>query len=65
MDIAALSMMMSQGQVQQQAGVSVMKMAMDVASSQEDMMTSLLSETAKSLEMSVQPNLGATVDIRV
>ena len=58
-------MMMSQGQVQQQAGVSVMKMAMDVASSQGDMMTSLLSETAKSLEMSVQPNLGATVDIRV
>ena len=65
MDIGALSMMMSQGQVQQQAGVSVMKMAMDVASSQGDMMTSLLSETAKSLEMSVQPNLGATVDIRV
>ena len=58
-------MMMSQGQVQQQAGVSVMKMAMDVASSQGDMITSLLSETAKSLEMSVQPNLGATVDIRV
>ena len=58
-------MMMSQGQVQQQAGVSVMKMAMDVASSQGDRMTSLLSETAKSLEMSVQPNLGGTVDIRV
>ena len=65
MDIGALSMMMSQGQVQQQAGVSVMKMAMNVASSQGDMMTSLLSETAKSLEMSVQPNLGATVDVRV
>ena len=65
MDIAALSVLMSQGQVQQQAGVSVMKIAMDVASSQGDMMTSLLSETAKSLEMSVQPNLGATVDIRV
>ena len=65
MDIAALSVMMSQGQVQQQAGVSVMKMAMNTASTQGDMITSLLGETAKSLEMSVQPNLGGTVDVRV
>ena len=65
MDIAALSVMMSQGQVQQQAGVSVMKMAMNTASTQSDMITSLLGETAKSLEMSVQPNLGGTVDVRV
>ena len=65
MDIAALSVLMSQGQVQQQAGVSVMKMAMNVASTQGEMMTALLGETTKSLEMSVQPNLGATVDIRV
>lgn len=65
MDIAALSLLMSQGQVQQQAGVSVMKLAMNVASTQGDMMTSLLDETAKSLEMSVQPHLGGSVDIRV
>ena len=65
MDIAALSMMMSQGRVQQQAGVSVMKLAMDVASTQGNMMTSLIDETAKSLELSVQPHLGGSVDIRV
>ena len=65
MDIAALSVMMSQGRVQQQAGVSVMKMAMNVASTQGEMMTALLGETAKSLEMSVQPHLGASVDVRV
>ena len=65
MDIAALSVLMSQGQVQQQAGVSVMKMAMNVAETQGNMMTSLLDETAKSLEMSVQPHLGGSVDIRV
>ena len=65
MDIAALSVMMSQGQVQQQAGVSVMKMAMNVASTQGEMMTALLGETAKSLEMSVQPHLGGSVDIKV
>ena len=65
MDIAALSVMMSQGRVQQQAGVSVMKLAMDVASTQGNMMASLIDETAKSLEMSVQPHLGGSVDVRV
>ena len=65
MDIAALSVMMSQGRVQQQADVSVMKLAMDVASTQGNMMTSLIDETAKSLELSVQPHLGGSVDIRV
>ena len=65
MDIAALSVMMSQGQVQQQAGVSVMKLAMDTASTQGEMMTALLGETAKSMELSVQPHLGGSVDIRV
>ena len=65
MDIAALSVMMSQGQVQQQAGVSVMKLAMNVASTQGEMMTALFGETAKSLELSVQPHLGGSVDVRV
>ena len=64
MDIAALSVLMSQGQVQQQAGVSVM-MAMNVAETQGNMMTALLGETAKSLELSVQPHLGGSVDIKV
>lgn len=65
MDIAALSVIMSQGQVRQQADLSVLKLAMDVASTQGAMMTALLGETAKSLEMSVQPHLGGSVDIRV
>ena len=65
MDIAALSVMMSQGRVQQQADVSVMKLAMDVASTQGNMMASLIDETAKSLELSVQPHLGGSVDVRV
>lgn len=64
MDIAATSILMNQGKVQQQAGLSVMKLAMNVAQTQGDMVTSLLGETAKSLEMAVQPHLGATVDIR-
>ena len=65
MDIAALSVMMSQGQVQQQAGVSVMKLAMNTASTQGEMMTALLNETTKSMELSVQPHLGGSVDVRM
>lgn len=64
-DIAALSTMMSQNQVQQQAGVSVMKMALDTAATQNGMLTALLDETTKSLAMSVQPHLGGLLDIRV
>ena len=64
MDIAAISVLMNQGQVQQQAGVSVMKLAMNAASTQGDMMNSLLGETTKSMELSVQPYLGASVDVR-
>jgi hypothetical protein len=64
MDIAALSVAMNQGRIQQQAGMSVMKLAMNAASTQSDMLNSLLGETAKSMELSVQPYLGASVDIR-
>ena len=64
MDIAAMSILLSQGKVQQQAGLSVMKLAMDSSKTQGDMLTSIIGETAKALEMSVQPHLGASVDVR-
>ena len=64
MDIAALSIALNQNKVQEQAGLSVLKMAMGVATNQGDEMVSLASETTKSMESSVQPNLGATLDIR-
>jgi hypothetical protein len=64
MDIAALSVVASQGKVQQQAGISVMKMAMNVAQIQGDELATMAGETAKSMEMSVQPYLGASVDVR-
>jgi len=57
MDIAAMSIMLNQGKVQQQAGLSVMKMAMGVAADQSDALAAMAA--------SVQPHLGANIDIRV
>lgn len=63
MDIAALSMVLNQGQVQQQAGLSVMKMAMGVAETNGNSIESLASETTKAMETFVQPNLGTMIDV--
>ena len=62
MDIAALSMVLSQGKVQQQAGFSVMKIAMGVASEQSNSITAMANDTSKALQLSVQPHLGANLD---
>ncbi|WP_088226819.1 YjfB family protein [Desulfosporosinus sp. FKB] len=64
MDIAAISSMLSQSNVQQQAGISVLKMAMGVAASNGNSLVSMLSEATKSMELSVQPNLGAKIDLQ-
>lgn len=61
MDIAALSIMLSQSNVQQQAGISVMKRAMGAATEQADLFT----EMVKSMERSIQPYLGGNVDVQV
>ena len=62
MDIAALSVAMSQTKFQQNFGVSVMKMAMDQMSSQGDALAEMMGDT-KSMELAAQPYLGSTVDI--
>ena len=64
MDIAAMSAVLSQSKVQQQAGISVMKMAMSVEATKGDSIASLAGETTQAMESSVQPNLGANLDIR-
>jgi len=63
-DIAAMSAVLSQSKVQQQAGISVMKMAMSVEATKGDSIASLAGETTQAMESSVQPNLGANLDIR-
>lgn len=57
MDIAALSMALSQMNVRQEATVSVMKKSMDQAESNG-------ASVLKMLEQSVQPHIGGSVDLK-
>ena len=57
MDIAALSMALSQMNVRQEASVSVMKKSMDQAESNSE-------SVVKMLEQSVQPHIGGSVDLK-
>ena len=63
MDIAAISMMLSQTKIQQQAGISVMKMAMNTGENQVNELIEMLQETTIALENSVTPYLGRNIDI--
>ena len=66
MDIAALSMGLSQMKVVQQASISVMKMAMDTAKGQASDLSSLLeSSTTKVSDNSLTPHLGRNIDTNV
>ena len=56
MDIAALSMGLSQMQFAQEVGVSVMKMAMETSEVQAVDLTKLM-------EQSVTPHIGGNIDI--
>jgi len=59
MDIAALSMAMSQSTVQQSAGIAVMKMAMDTGKENATQMTEMIKNSA------MDPNLGSHLDVSV
>ncbi|MCH3964262.1 MAG: YjfB family protein [Clostridium sp.] len=58
MDIAALSIVMNQSKVQQDAGIAVMKMAMDNNNDTALQMTEMLDD------ITVDPNLGNNIDMR-
>ncbi|ANU24608.1 YjfB family protein [Planococcus donghaensis] len=57
MDIAALSMAMSQASMRTEANVSVMKKTIDQAETNGQ-------EVVKMLEQSVQPHMGSSIDFR-
>jgi hypothetical protein len=59
MDIAELSMVMSQSIVQQSAGIAVMKMAMDTGKENAAQMTEMISNAA------VDPDRGNHIDVSV
>jgi hypothetical protein len=59
MDIAALSMVMSQSRVQESASIAVMNMAMDTGKQNASQMVELISNSA------VDPNIGNNLDVSV
>lgn len=63
MDIAALSMGLSQMKFAQEAGVSILKMAMDQGQNQLQGLTEMMGASA--LEQSVNPHLGTSIDVRI
>ena len=65
MDIAALSMGLSQMKVAQEASVSVLKMAMDSMKGQSVDLTQMLEVNTKMMEQSVNPYIGGNIDISI
>ena len=59
MDIGELSMVMSQSNVQQSAGIAVIKMAMDTGKESATQMTEIMGNVV------VDSNVGQHLDIRV
>jgi len=65
MDIAALSMALSQMNVRQEASVSIMKKTMDQAESNGEGVVKMLQDSSlKTMEQSVRPHIGSQLDIR-
>lgn len=65
MDIAALASVMKHSGIKQQASISVMKMTMEQAKVQASDLSQILQHSAKAMELSVNPNLGCNIDIRL
>ncbi|KAF0818986.1 MULTISPECIES: YjfB family protein [Cytobacillus] len=65
MDIPLMSMVLSQGQVQQQASISVMKKAMDQAAGNAEFINKMMSGSQiQALQHAAQPHLGSNIDIK-
>jgi hypothetical protein len=66
MDIAALSNALSQSSVRMDANISLMKKTMDQAEVNGQGMIHMMQESSvKAMELSVQPHLGTSIDIRL
>ncbi|MGI2328500.1 YjfB family protein [Planococcus sp. YIM B11945] len=66
MDIAALSMALSQASIRQEATVSVMKKTMDQAESNGQGIINMLQDSnVKMMEQSVQPHIGGSINLRL
>ncbi|QGG46466.1 YjfB family protein [Heliorestis convoluta] len=63
MDIAALSILMNQSQVRQEASISVLKMALDTSQVQSADLAKMMQANTKTMEQSVNPHVGARIDV--
>lgn len=65
MDIPLMSIALSQGQVQQQASISVMKKAMDQSAGNAEFINKMMSGSQiQALQHAAQPHLGSHIDIK-
>ncbi len=63
MDIAAIASMIKYTNLRQEAGMSVLKIAMDNAKQQADDLNKIIEQSARIMELSVNPHLGGKIDI--
>ena len=62
MDIAAMSVVLSQSKVQMDASLLLTKKAMDISKDQSAIM---LDDMKKTMELSVNPSIGGNIDIKL
>ncbi|MCR5102597.1 MAG: YjfB family protein [Butyrivibrio sp.] len=62
MDIPALSMALSMSKLQTDVGVAMLSKSMDLASEVTESVTEMMDA---SMELSVNPDIGANIDLRV
>jgi len=66
MDIALMSMALSQGQVQQQASISVLKKVMDLGEGNAEILNKMLAEAdVQAIQHAAQPHLGGNIDLKM
>lgn len=66
MDIALMSMALNQGKIQQQASISVMKVAMGNAEQQGEAIQRLMSTNdTTAIQHATQPHLGGNLDLKI
>lgn len=65
MDIAGLSMSLSQMKTAQQVSISVMELSMDTSKNSGSEMIRMIQDNTKLLENSVTTHLGGSLDIKL
>ncbi|SDH19814.1 Putative motility protein [Alteribacillus persepolensis] len=64
MDIGAMSMALNQGQVKQQASMSVMKQAVDQGEQQGEFVNKMLDISGtKAVQQAAEPHKGSSIDV--